>query len=72
MSFQRHNKVLVAECRKPNPNQGLIDELANLSFSMRRQTILECVSLQEVLDTFPFLGKEREVCLCIFIHVHLS
>ena len=57
--------MLVAECPKPNHNQGLIDEIANLSFPMRQQTILEGVSLQEVLGTFPFLGKEMEVCRCM-------
>ena len=60
-SFERHNRLICAEYRKSAPNKFVINELADLSFTMRREDILNLNSIQEVLTKYPFLKEEDEV-----------
>ena len=61
MSFQRHNKIICAEYKKSVPNKSVVDELASLSFAMRRADILDVKSVMEVFIKYPFLREEDEV-----------
>lgn len=60
-SFKRHNKAIVAEYRRTSPDRELIKELADLSFAMRREDVLNTLSLKEVLAKYPFLQYEKQV-----------
>ena len=40
VSFQRHNKVLIQENKKPKPNMVVVAQLMNITYSFRREDIL--------------------------------
>ena len=55
-SFERHNKRLVLEFKKAQPNIPIVTELMDLSYAMRRQDIFKnSYSITEILEHYPFL-----------------
>lgn len=61
-SFARHNNSLKIEAGKGKPKRNIVSELMNISFSMRRNNIIEDPKpLSELLTCFPFLKDCNEV-----------
>ena len=62
VSFKRHNKILVSEKAKVNPNMMIVNELMDKTFYMRREDITNnpCV-VSTLLSKYPFLSVENQV-----------
>lgn len=62
MSFLRHNKILLTEKSKKEPNPALVNDLMDKTFFFRRKDILENPSeIDVLLQKYPFLGTEDQV-----------
>lgn len=63
-SFSRFNGMLKAEARKAKPNRDVISKLMERTYSQRRNHILTTpMPLSQLLQQYPFLGREDEVHL---------
>lgn len=61
MSFLRHNKILLTEKSKKEPNPALVNDLMDKTF-FRRKDILENPSeIDVLLQKYPFLWTEDQV-----------
>ena len=81
VSFDRHNRVLIAEFKKNRRNSQVMSELMERTFQLRRKSILEESSdLKEVFKRFPFLQESDQVILflpyttvySIYIFLHIT
>ena len=62
MSFLRHNKILLIEKSKKEPNPALVNDLMDKTFFFRQKDILENPSeIDVLLQKYPFLGTEDQV-----------
>ena len=62
MSFQRHIKVLQSENAKVHPNQHIVNELMEKTFTHRRDDILHNVyDISTLLNKYPFLSRVDQV-----------
>ena len=58
-SFQRHNKILIAEKSKSHSNSVLVAKLLDKTFYFRRSDILNNLrDVTAILQKYPFLGIE--------------
>ena len=60
-SFERHNRVLKSEYSKSNPNRHTVQELMNITFSMRRRDILSQGHTFNPLTKYPYLQEPSHV-----------
>ena len=63
-SFSRHNQKLKKEYKKRHPNMTLVDELMDVSFSMRRRDLLDnpC-DITTVFANYPCLQNPEQVLM---------
>ena len=67
-SFSRFNGMLKAEARKAKPNRDVVSKLMERAYSQRRNHILTTpMPLSQLLQQYPFLGREDEVHLGVVI-----
>jgi hypothetical protein len=62
-SYRRHVGSMVAEFKKRSPNQQFVEQLMKITFTQRRQTILNCPqTAAQILSECPFLSVFDDVC----------
>ena len=67
-SFSRFNGMLKAEARKAKPNQDVVSNLMERTYFQRRNHILTTpMPFSQLLQQYPFLGREDEVHLGVVI-----
>ena len=65
VSFERHNRVLQNEWKKPSRNAMLVEQLMHKTFAMRRREIVEnSCGVQMLFKKFPFLQDPEQVNNC--------
>lgn len=61
-SFKRHNKILVLESKKSNPNMAIVTQLMQRTFSFRRIDILNSPrDIKSIFSSYPFLQNIDQV-----------
>lgn len=62
VSFRRHNNVLRAEWTKSSRNMMVVNELMDVTYGLRRRTILEeSMDVETLFEKFPFLQDPDQV-----------
>ena len=71
-SFKRHQKFLQLELKKVNPNQTVIGDVMERTFTFRHQDIIQrAASVTETLKTYPSLRRLDQVIFTVY-HVFQS
>ena len=75
-SFERHNRLLAIEYSKTKRNKTFVKEFMKLSYTMRRNDVVENGHTINLLEKYPFLQTKEHArnntnleFLCVFIYV---